>query len=97
MRFHAGAKISKFRLQIYRGGVEYISVKNVRTRHFYLSRRIERMKTRQQALMRQLQLFDDSYEVYFVLPSGKYEHDPSRVEVVRITGQEEVSMMVMIN
>ncbi len=55
------------------------------------------MKTRQQALMRQLQLFDDSYEVYFVLPSGKYEHDPSRVEVVRITGQEEVSMMVMIN
>ena len=55
------------------------------------------MKTRQQALMRQLQLFDDSYEVYFVLPPEEDENDPSRVEVVRITGQKEATTTVMIN
>lgn len=54
------------------------------------------MKTRQQALMRQLQLFDDSYEIYFVLPQDD-DSDPSRMEVVRITGQEEASMTVGIN
>jgi len=47
--------------------------------------------------MRQLQLFDDSYEVYMVLPPEEDLAGDSRVEVVRITGQEDCTTSVMIN
>lgn len=55
------------------------------------------MKTRQQSLMRQLQLFDDSYEVYMVLPPDIDEAGDDRIEVLRITGHEEATTTVMIN
>ncbi|MBI3890972.1 MAG: hypothetical protein HY303_05525 [Candidatus Wallbacteria bacterium] len=55
------------------------------------------MKTRQQALMRQLQLFDESYEIYMVLPTDQEAEGDARIEVLRITGQEEATTTVAIN
>ena len=55
------------------------------------------MKTRQQAVMRQLQLFDESYEIYMVLPSDQEAAGDARIEVLRITGQEDVSSTVAVN
>ncbi len=55
------------------------------------------MKTRQQALMRQLPLFDDSYEVYMVLPEEPEYDGDTKMEVLRITGNEELYMVVPIN
>ncbi len=55
------------------------------------------MKTREQTLMRQLQLFDDSYEIYMVLPSIEDEIGDARIEVLRITGREDSNVTVMIN
>ncbi|MBI2943214.1 MAG: hypothetical protein HYY25_03330 [Candidatus Wallbacteria bacterium] len=55
------------------------------------------MKTRQHSLMRQLQLFDDSYEVYMVLPCDQDAAGDSRIEVLRITGQEDVTTTVAVN
>lgn len=55
------------------------------------------MFQQQKAIMRQLQLFDDSYEVYMVLPSESEDAGDARIEVLRITGQEEAMTTVMIN
>lgn len=51
---------------------------------------------RHHALMRQLQLFDDSYDILFVIPPEACE-DPNTPEVLRITGQEEIQTTVSIN
>ncbi|MBI4870487.1 MAG: hypothetical protein HY814_02860 [Candidatus Riflebacteria bacterium] len=55
------------------------------------------MRNRHSALMRQLQLFDDSYEVYMVLPSEQSFAGDSQVEVLRITGREDATTTVAIN
>lgn len=49
------------------------------------------------SLLRQLQLFDDSYEVYMVLPSDLDSAGDCRVEVLRITGQDDCHCSVAIN
>jgi len=56
------------------------------------------VKTLAQALMRQLHLFDDSYEVYMILSKEEDVAGNKRaVEVLRITGQEDTLTTVMIS
>ncbi len=55
------------------------------------------LKNRHHSLMRQLQLFDDSYEVYMVLPSEPGISGDPQVEVLRVTGRDEPANTVAVN